>query len=223
MLKLSALLLIIVSGVTALPAQAVAFHPASETALPQSLAQTAAARRCRPKVWSVLLRDGLAYTSKSTAVPVLLLLRPCSDSPSATPPSIAPQQEAKPSAPSNGLAELPAAETLRQARLLFIRARSSWFNREKLERELLKRREFGELGLEISRSINHTELILEITRKRFTTRFTCSIIEPTTQRVLAGTTISSLGGEVEPDLAEAIIKQFKAVHSKPATEEKKLE
>lgn len=208
MLKLSALLLTIVSGVTAVSAQAIAFRPASKTALPPSLAQSAAARRCQPKVWSVLLLGGLAYASKST-VP-LLLLRPCSGSPPAMPPSVA-QQEAKPSATPNSLAELPAAEALRQARLLFIRARSSWFNREKLERELLKRREFGELGLEISRSVNHTELILEITRKRFTTRFTCSIIEPTTQRVLAGTTISSLGGEVEPDLAEAIIKQFKAV------------
>ncbi|MGH9753488.1 MAG: hypothetical protein ACREA2_11955 [Blastocatellia bacterium] len=126
-------------------------------------------------------------------------------------------------AAANQLTYLPAADALRKARLLFIRSRSSWFNPEKLERELLKRKEFGELGLELTRSADHTELVLEITRKTFTTRFTCSIIEPTTQRVLAAVIASSLGGEIEPHLAEAIIKQFKAARSKPATEEMKPE
>ncbi|MEP7340702.1 MAG: hypothetical protein ABI977_23430, partial [Acidobacteriota bacterium] len=82
------------------------------------------------------------------------------------------------------LADLPAAEVMRKARLLYIRPRSSWFNREKLERELLKRKEFGELGLELTRSAKQTDLVLEITRKTFTTRFTCSIVEPATERVL---------------------------------------
>lgn len=129
-------------------------------------------------------------------------------------------QEAKPAPPPARLADLPAAEVMRKARLLYIRPRSSWFNREKLERELLKRKEFGELGLELTRSANLTDLVLEITRKTFTTRFTCSILEPGTQRVLAGATASSLGGEIEPHLADAILKQFKAARSKPANEER---
>lgn len=133
------------------------------------------------------------------------------------------EQEAKPAPPPNQLTYLPAADALRKARLLFIRSRSSWFNPEKLEHELLKRKDFGELGLELTRSADHTELVLEITRKTFTTRFTCSTTEPTTQRVLAAVTASSLGGEIEPHLAEAIVKQFKAARSKPATEELKPE
>ena len=132
-------------------------------------------------------------------------------------------QEAKPMPPPVRLSDLPAAEVMRKARLVYIRPRSSWFNREKLERELLKRKEFGELGLELTRSANNAELVLEITRKTFTTRFTCSIIEPATERVLAGMTASSLGGEIEPHLADAILKQFKEVRSKPATGEKKVE
>jgi hypothetical protein len=128
-------------------------------------------------------------------------------------------QEAKPAPPPARLADLPAAEVMRKARLLYIRPRSSWFNREKLERELLKRKEFSELGLELTRSAKQTDLVLEITRKTFTTRFTCSIVESATERVLAGATASSLGGEIEPHLAEAIIKQFKAARSKPASEE----
>ena len=77
------------------------------------------------------------------------------------------------------------------------------------------------MGLEITRSANFADLVLEITRKTFTTRFTCSIIEPGSERVLAGATASSLGGEIEPHLADAILKQFKAARAKLAVEEKK--
>lgn len=126
--------------------------------------------------------------------------------------------------PTEGrLAEFPAAEVMRLARILYIRSRSSWFNTEKLERELLKRKEFGELGLEITRNGKRADLILEVTRKPLTTRFTCSFFEPSSERVVAGTTASSLGGEIEPNLADTIVKQFKAVRSKLAETEKKPE
>lgn len=135
-------------------------------------------------------------------------------------------QEPKLVQPKTPISELPAAEALRQARLLFIRPKSSFMNKEKLERELLKRKEFGEMGFEITRSHLNADLILEITRKRLTTRFTCNVIEPVTQRILAGTTASSLGGEIEPNLADAIVKELKAKRAKqisPTTEEKKPE
>lgn len=126
----------------------------------------------------------------------------------------------------NQISELPAAEALQKAHLLFIRPRSGFFDKDKLERELLKRKDFGDMGLEITRSVSNADLVLEITRKRFTTRFTCNVIEPITQRVLTGITASSLGGEIEPHLAEALVKEFKAKRAKPATpaaEEKKPE
>jgi hypothetical protein len=126
-------------------------------------------------------------------------------------------QEPKLVQPKIPISELPAAEALRQARLLFIRPKSSLMNKEKLERELLKRKEFGEMGLEISRSHLNADLVLEITRKRLTTRFTCNVIEPVTQRILAGTTASSLGGEIEPNLADAIVKELKAKRGQPMT------
>lgn len=119
---------------------------------------------------------------------------------------------------STQISELPAAEALNKARLLFIRPKSSFLNKEKFERELLKRKEFTEMELEITRSVSHADLILEITRKRLTTRFTCNVIEPVTQRVLAGVTASSLGGEIEPNLAEALVKEFKAKRGKPTTQ-----
>lgn len=114
----------------------------------------------------------------------------------------------------NRLTDLTVAEALREARLIHIQMRSAFCEEEKLERELLKRKEFDELGLGLTRNRFKTELILEVTRKKFTTRFTCSIIEPTTERVLGAVTASSLGGEIEPHLAEAILKFFKAAREK---------
>lgn len=135
-------------------------------------------------------------------------------------------QEPKLVQPRIPISELPAAEALRQARLLFIRPKSSFMNKEKLERELLKRKEFTEMGFEITRSHLNADLILEITRKRLTTRFTCNVIEPVTQRILVGTTASSLGGEIEPNLADAIVKELKTKRGKLAaqpSEDKKPE
>ena len=202
--------------------------------LPHPLQQTApAAKQCRPSLGEVLLKVSWAYAFKlPLAIPEA---RPCPDSAQETQRNVRPRPtpelkpepkpEPKIDAPSavarldNSLAELPASEVMRLARLLYIRPRSSWFNTEKLERELLKRKEFGELGLEITRSAPNANLVLEITRKVFTTRFTCSIIEPSSERVVGSATASSLGGEIEPHLAEAIIKQFKVARSAQEKEE----
>jgi len=192
--------------------------------LQQSTAQTV--KQCRPSIREVLVGLGWAYAFKlpvTTHQP-----RPCYDNPQEAqqsgrakptptpPPKLDSASASTPTASS--LAEMPAVEVVRLARLLYIRPRSSRFSKEKLERELLKRREFGELGLEITRNEKNANLVLEITRKTFTTRFTCSILEPSSERIVGSTTASSLGGEIEPHLAEAIIKQFKAARSAPQKE-----
>jgi hypothetical protein len=116
--------------------------------------------------------------------------------------------------PRDRLPELPAREVMKYAQLLHFKARSRWYNAEKLERELLKRKEFGELGLEVTREEKYADLVIEVTRKKLTTRFTCTMLEPHSKRVVGGTTASSLGGEVEPHLADALIKEFKAARLK---------
>jgi hypothetical protein len=179
-----------------------------------------AVKQCRPDVWSVLLSVAWAYATKSPTS--VSNSRPCPDDAQEARQDPLKQEASPPPPPRpSRLTELPAAEALREARWLFIHPRSHWFSREKLERELIKRKEFGEMGLELTRNINHAELVLEITRKKITSRFTCAIIEPTTERVLAAVTSSSLGGEIEPHLAEAIVKQFKAARDKPSNGEEK--
>src|SRR5581483_8259410 len=114
-------------------------------------------KQCGPSIVGVLIKIGWAYATKTSLS--FDQPRPCPDSTQEPQRKVRPRPtpEPKPDAPSavarldNGLAELPATEVMRLARLLYIRPRSAWFNSEKLERELLKRKEFGELGLEITR------------------------------------------------------------------------
>jgi hypothetical protein len=214
----NAVSLVLAFVISAAPGSVQAFALYQPQATHQRGEQQTAAKQCGPGVAGVLFLGGLAYATKSTAP--LRMLPTCERAPQEERQKKR-EMEVKAPSPQHRLATLSAAEALREARLLYIRPRSSWFNSEKLERELLKRKEFGEMGLEITRSANFADLVLEITRKTFTTRFTCSIIEPGTQRVLAGATASSLGGEIEPHLVDAILKQFKAARAKPAAVEKK--
>jgi hypothetical protein len=101
-------------------------------------------------------------------------------------------------------------ETLRAARVLFVRSRSGFFNREAFEKEILQRSEKQKLELAITRDESRADLIVEVYRKRFSTRFVFSVIEPRTKQLLTSDKSSSLGGEIESDLANLLIKKIKA-------------
>lgn len=101
-------------------------------------------------------------------------------------------------------------DILRSARVLFVRSRSGFFEGEVFEREILKRSEKEKLELFITRDESQAELIVEVYRKKFSTRFVFSVIEPKTRLVVTSDKSSSLGGDIEPDLANLLIKKFKA-------------
>lgn len=105
------------------------------------------------------------------------------------------------------------SETLRAARVLFVRSRSGFFNREAFEKEILQRSEKQKLELAITRDELQADLVVEVYRKRFSTRFVFSVIEPRTKQVLASDKSSSLGGEIESDLANLLIKKIKAARA----------
>lgn len=103
-----------------------------------------------------------------------------------------------------------ANEVLRSARTLFVRSRSGFFEGEVFEREILKRCEKEKLELIVTRDESEADLVIEVYRKKFSTRFVFSVIEPGTKRVVTSDKASSLGGDIEPDLANLLIKKFKA-------------
>src|SRR4051812_44044926 len=70
---------------------------------------------------------------------------------------------------------------LRAARLIYIRKKSVYFKAPELENELRKRPEFQSWGLAITRNEGDADLIVEVGRKVFTTRFIYTVIDPRTE------------------------------------------
>lgn len=115
-----------------------------------------------------------------------------------------------------------ATEILRAAKTMFILPKSDYMNREALERELVKHPEFNRLGLLVVRDKEEADLILEVYRKKWTTRFTITAVDARTGALVASCQESSIGGDVEPKLAKCFVKQAKAarVQAEPSTPKK---
>ena len=103
-----------------------------------------------------------------------------------------------------------ATAILRTAQTVFIQPKSDYMNREALERELVKHPEFNHLGLLVVRDKEAADLILEVYRKKWTTRFTITAVDARTGALVGSCQESSIGGDVEPKLAKCFIKQAKA-------------
>ncbi len=102
-----------------------------------------------------------------------------------------------------------ATALLRTAKTVYVQPKSYYMNREALERELVKHPEFNQLGLLVVRNKKEADLILEVYRKKWTTRFTITAIDARTGTLVASCQESSIGGDVEPKLAKCFIKQAK--------------
>lgn len=106
-----------------------------------------------------------------------------------------------------------AVSLLRSAKTVFIQPKSDYMNREALERELVKHPEFNHLGLLVVRDKHEADLVLEVYRKKWTTRFTITAVDAGTGALVASCQESSIGGDVEPKLAKCFIKQAKAARA----------
>lgn len=106
-----------------------------------------------------------------------------------------------------------ATAILRAAKTVFVQPKSDYMNREALERELVKHPEFNQLGLLVVRDKEEADLILEVYRKKWTTRFTITAVDARTGALVGSCQESSIGGDVEPKLAKCFIKQAKVARS----------
>jgi hypothetical protein len=80
-----------------------------------------------------------------------------------------------------------------------------------LENELRKRPEFQRWGLAITRNEGDADLIIEVGRKVFTTRFVYTVIDPRTDIVVTSGKLSSLGGTLSTRIAKRFIQQMQQV------------
>lgn len=102
-------------------------------------------------------------------------------------------------------------EVLRCRKILHVDNSSISASEDKLARELLSSPEFVRFGYSIvqntfTKAARIHGLHLRVARKPFTTRYTISLVDPATSRMLIAAEASSLGGEIEPKLAHIVMK-----------------
>ena len=106
---------------------------------------------------------------------------------------------------------------LRRARFIYVRSDSTFVSGEEVEASLQKRKEFKAWGMVITRSEAQADLVIQITRRPLTRRFTFSVINPTTMEVVAsGKTRSVLFGKKIPNkIAEKFANRVKVYRPYP--------
>jgi hypothetical protein len=112
---------------------------------------------------------------------------------------------------SNARPVTDPATILRNAKLIYVRKKSVYFKAPELENELRKRPEFQRWGLAITRNESDADLIIEVGRKVFTTRFVYTVIDPRTDIVVTSGKLSSLGGTLATKIAKRFIEQMQQV------------
>lgn len=102
--------------------------------------------------------------------------------------------------PNANTASAPARRVLVRSTALLVRAAV-------VEEKLLKRPEFSQLGLAITRDEADADIILEL-RHDLLTKYVFTIVDTRTQTVLAGGKVSSLGGTVAGKVAKRFVKEM---------------
>jgi hypothetical protein len=103
------------------------------------------------------------------------------------------------------------ATILRNAKLIYVRKKSVYFKAQEFENELIKRPEFQRWGMAITRNEADADLIIEVGRKVFTTKFVYTVIDPRTDIIVTTGKLSSLGGTLATKIAKRFIKQVQLV------------
>jgi hypothetical protein len=98
----------------------------------------------------------------------------------------------------------PAATAERK---VFVRSKALLVRAAVVEEKLMKRPEFSQLGLAITRDEGSADIILEL-RHDVLTKYVYSAVDTRTQTVLAGGKVSSLGGTVAGKVAKRFVKQL---------------
>ena len=118
---------------------------------------------------------------------------------------------------ANGQAQdvaLRATTTERPAaaqRKLFVRSEALLVRAAIVEDKLMKRAEFNQLGLVLTRNEADAHIILEL-RHDVLTKYVYSAVDTRTQTVIAGGKVSSLGGTVAGKVAKRFLKQLAQSH-----------
>lgn len=96
-------------------------------------------------------------------------------------------------------------------RKVFVRSKALLVKASVVEDKLMKRTEFAQMGLVLTRDPIDADIILEL-RHDILTKYVYSAVDARTQVVLAGGKVSSLGGTVAGKVAKRFLKQLAQGH-----------
>lgn len=96
-------------------------------------------------------------------------------------------------------------------RKIFVRSEALLVRAAVVEDKLMKRAEFNQLGLVLTRNEGDADIILEL-RHDVLTKYVYSAVDTKTQTVIAGGKVSSLGGTVAGKVAKRFLKQLAQGH-----------
>jgi hypothetical protein len=96
-------------------------------------------------------------------------------------------------------------------RRVFVRSEALLVRASVVEDKLMKRAEFNQLGLALTRNEGDADIILEL-RHDVLTKYIYSAVDAKTQTVIAGGKVSSLGGTVAGKVAKRFLKQVAQGH-----------
>ena len=92
-------------------------------------------------------------------------------------------------------------------RKVFVRSEALLVRAAVVEDKLMKRAEFNQLGLVLTRNEADADIILEL-RHDVLTKYVYSAVDTKTQTVIAGGKVSSVGGTVAGKVAKRFLKQL---------------
>ena len=109
------------------------------------------------------------------------------------------------------------ATVMRRARFIRVHSDSVFISEQEVEDSLRKRKEFQAWGMVITRNDSDADLIIQITRKSLTRRFTFTVIDPRTMElVTSGKTRSVIfGKKIANKIAEKFANRIKVVRPYP--------
>jgi hypothetical protein len=108
-------------------------------------------------------------------------------------------------------AERERTVTSTTQRKVFVRSKALLVKASVVEDKLMKRTEFAQMGLVLTRDVSDADIILEL-RHDVLTKYIYSAVDAHTDVVLAGGKVSSLGGTVAGKVAKRFLKQLAQGH-----------
>jgi hypothetical protein len=109
------------------------------------------------------------------------------------------------------------ATILRRARFVYVSSGSAFVNTHEIEDSLRKRKEFQAWGMVVTRNQQDADLVIEVSRKAFTRRFTFTVLDPRTMEVVASGKMRSVlfGKKIPNKVAEQFANRVKVYRPYP--------